>query len=160
MYIYISGPHTPWTLNTHVCKVGNRFAQTVSELLTQVCKKCISYWSCLYLFIYFLLFFCPPTDATEVLLCLLLLAIIFFLQTPKQQDLLCLCPPIQSGCEKDFGKNCWGEKQLLPPPKRFVSMSLTAFSLYCTNVFPSANVLARDRTTRSVISGALKQPGT
>lgn len=113
------------------------------------------------LFIYlFFTFFCPPTDATEVLLCLLLLAIIFFLQTPKQQDLLCLCPPIQSGCEKDFGKNCWGEKQLLPPPKRFVSMSLTAFSLYCTNVFPSANVLARDRTTRSIISGALKQPGT
>lgn len=45
----------------------------------------------------------------EVLLRLLLLAIIFFLQTPKQQDLLCLRPPIQSGCEKDFGETGGGK---------------------------------------------------
>lgn len=48
-------------------------------------------------------FFPTPTDTMEGSLCLLLLAIIFFLQTPKQQDLLCLRSPIQSGCKKDFG---------------------------------------------------------
>lgn len=53
-----------------------------------------------------------------------------------------------------------GGKQLLLPPKQFVSMSLTAFSLVCTNMFPCAIVFAGDRTTHSVISGALKQLGT
>lgn len=96
---------------------------------------------------YFLLqlgfFFPPTTDAMEGSLCLLLLAIIFFLQTPKQQDLLCLRSPIQSGCKKDFGGTGGGKNSCCRRQSGLSSCPWLHVLWILPVRFPSANVFAR-----------------
>lgn len=45
--------------------------------------------------------------------------------------------------QEGFRRNWWGEKQLLPPPKRFVFMSLTACSLNFTSTFSIRQCVCR-----------------
>lgn len=111
---------------------------------------------------YFLLqlgFFPTPTDTMEGSLCLLLLAIIFFLQTPKQQDLLCLRSPIQSGCKKDFGGT--GGGKTAAATAKAVCLHVLDFMFFEFYQYVSIRQCVcwgPDDTRRHC--GALEQPGT
>lgn len=97
-----------------------------------------------------------------VSLCRLLLAIIFFCR-PQNSRTHCVYIHQSSQEARRIWKELVGEKQLLPP-KRFVFMSLTVCSLNFMNTVQSAithgGCIARERTTRGVIFGALNNHDT
>lgn len=160
----IIAKQAPKTLNLqHRRGVGNRSAQPGGELLkcfniSSCCNivdtslwESISYCSC---------FFSPPHRHYGSLIVSALVSHYLFSADSETAGPAVFTSTNPVRVQEGFRRNWWGEKQLPPLPKQFVFMSLTACSLNFSDRFPSANVFARDQTTRGVISGALKQPGT